>query len=98
MEFAAAALATKSMTPTKPIPNDLINITNQKRECGEECKIQLANFDKASLRRFPARADGSVGRFAFANVIALVLDNTPAACTLTRGTGQAGLCPEGNRF
>jgi hypothetical protein len=75
-----------------------MNITNQKRECGEECKIQLTNLNKASLRRFLARADGSIDRFAFANLIALVLDNTPAACTVTRGTGQAGLCPEGNRF
>ena len=36
--------------PTTPIPIDLINITNQKREYDKEHKIQLANFDKASLR------------------------------------------------
>jgi hypothetical protein len=53
-EFAAAALATKSMTPMKPIPIDLINITNQKRECGKEHKIELANFNKASLGGYSA--------------------------------------------
>ena len=48
-EFAVVCLATKNMTPIKPIPIDLINITNQKRQCGKEHKIQLANFDKASV-------------------------------------------------
>jgi hypothetical protein len=50
----AAALATNSITPMNPIPIDLINITNQKRECGKEHQIQLANFDKASVDGYSA--------------------------------------------
>ena len=46
----------KSITPTKLIPIDLINITNQKREYGKEHKIQLSNFDKASFGTIRLRA------------------------------------------
>jgi hypothetical protein len=82
----------------KPIPIDLINITNQKRECGKEHKIQLANFDKASLGGYSASCRRLDDSFALANVIPLFLDNAHANCTVTRGTGQAGLCRVGNRF
>src|SRR6266550_5333008 len=86
-EFAAAALATKSMTPTKPIPIDLINITNQKREFGKEHKIQLANFDNASLGDYWTSCPPLGLQFALANVIPLFLDNAHASCTVTQGTG-----------
>ena len=49
-EPAPNALETKSASPTNPIQIDLINITNQKRKCGEKHKIHLTKIDKASLR------------------------------------------------
>jgi hypothetical protein len=48
-ELPPDALAMKSMAPRKPIQIDLINISDQKRECGHKHKIQLSKFDKASL-------------------------------------------------
>src|SRR5207249_7520500 len=49
-ELAADALATKSMTPIKPIQIDLINIIRKRVATWQTHNIQLANFDVASLR------------------------------------------------
>src|SRR5215469_5611558 len=92
-EFPAAALATKSITPTKAIPIDLINITILQRECGKQHKVQLSSFDKASLHRI---------RFCAgdwdANMIPLFLDNRQPDCRVIRETRRTGLCRVGNRF
>src|SRR5438067_3642676 len=49
-ELAADALATKSMTPIKPIQLHLINITRKRVPTWQTHNIQLINFGVASLR------------------------------------------------
>src|SRR5882724_12572957 len=49
-ELAADALATKSMTPVKPIQIDLINITRNRVATGQTHNIHFANFDVTTLR------------------------------------------------
>src|SRR6266496_5774001 len=48
-ELAADALATKSMTPIKPIQIDLMNIIRKRVATWQTHNIQFANFDVASL-------------------------------------------------
>src|SRR5438874_10671009 len=49
-EFVADALATKSMTPIKPIQIDLINIIRKRVATWQTHNIQFGNFDVTSLR------------------------------------------------
>src|SRR4029450_9093715 len=49
-ELAADALATKSMTPIKPIQIGLINITRKREATWQRHTIHSASFDLTSLR------------------------------------------------